>query len=54
MPENELSQLSGATFAANAENVRKTVTFMACELRMLQNGLRETKNEFFESLKFRP
>ena len=41
-------------FAANAENARKWVPFWACELKMLQNGFRETKNELFESLKFRP
>ena len=39
---------------ANAENARKWVPFCACELKMLQNCFRETKNELFESLNFRP
>ena len=30
-------------FAANAENAWKWVPFWACELKMLQNGFRETK-----------
>ena len=48
------SQLFGAIFAANAEHARKWVPFWARGLIMLQNGFRETKNELFESLKFRP
>ena len=43
-PSYQYASKTPVFFTANAENTGKWVPFWVCELKMFQNGLRETKD----------